>query len=96
MLPSIESEWQSFKDLVIDPEAPEYQIIDMKNAFYAGVKSLMMLESGLVKSNLSKEKKSKVFDSWNFEVDQYFVDLVKYYLKEHLEEQPKEQRSKLN
>ena len=83
MNPTIKSEWESFREMTIDPEAPDIQIEEMRNAYYAGVKALSMMQLALSDANLPEEVEFQIFSSWHKEVDSYFAVLTKDVLRDN-------------
>ena len=59
---SVQQEWESYRNAVIPPDAPQIQHQECKRAFYAGAHSIMQFLMSMSDDNLSEEAGSAILE----------------------------------
>jgi hypothetical protein len=68
MMDILEKEWNKFKDIVIPEDAPDYQIKDMKQSFFAGI----IVTANIMKKTNENEI-AEMLDKLEDEVIEYLI-----------------------
>lgn len=72
---TIQERWESFKKDVIPEDAPEFQVQDMKRAFYSGVIAMMNIDLVVSEDGVSDEAAVAMLEGCHQEARQYVHDL---------------------
>lgn len=68
---TVQSQWNDYQKMVLPDNAPDIQIRECRNAFYAGFYGALMAMFGLSAADESEEAAAYVLDSWDKECVAY-------------------------
>ena len=72
---TIEQRWESFEKNVINPNAPEIQRVEMRNAFYAGAESMLQGVMVASEASVSDEEGVDILESYHQQMRDFAQEL---------------------